>query len=120
MSQKNKRSFLTISAGHKYAVPEYQIIEGEGIKETGNTYQFQFVRGSKITDENKQLPLPGTLHEHLITVMIEDLKIKHTEFPSKETAMAITNLEQARHWMEEREKAREAAGVLGSYQPHKS
>ncbi|MES2810027.1 MAG: hypothetical protein V4619_15455 [Bacteroidota bacterium] len=120
MGNQTKRSFLTIVAGHAYAVPVYEIKEGVGIVETGDTMAINLVRGSKISGENKSEPVPGTLHEHLVTVMIEDLKIKNAEFPSKETACAITNLEQARHWMEEREKAREAAGVLGTYQPHKS
>lgn len=116
----NKRAFNTVLAGHHYQVPQYKIVTGSGIEETGQTIDLTFVRGSKVEEENKTAPMEGTLHEHLVSVMIEDLKLKHTEFPSKETAMAITNLEQARHWMEEREKAREAAGVLGTYQPHKS
>lgn len=112
----NKRAFMILKPGHEYAVPIYQVVEGEGIKEVAGEQQtIRFVRGSKVNDENKTKPLPGTLHEHLVTVMIEDLKLKNAEFPSKETARAITNLEQARHWMEEREKARDAAGVLGTY-----
>lgn len=117
----NKRAFLTVQPGHLYEVPIYKVVEGIGIVEVNHGRQrISFVRGSKIEGENKTEPLQGTLHEHLVTVMIEDLKFKHAEFPSKETACAITNLEQARHWMEEREKVRDAAGVLGTYQPHKS
>ena len=115
----NKRAFKTLLPGHEYAVPIYQVIDGQGIQEiSGEQQTIRFVRGSKVENENKSKPVPGTLHEHLVTVMIEDLKLKHAEFPSKETACAITNLEQARHWMEEREKAREGAGVLGTYKMH--
>jgi hypothetical protein len=116
----NKRAFTTLVSGHHYEVPVYQIEPGKGITPNGDYIAIQFVRGSKIENENRVPALEGTLHEHLVTVMIEDLKVKHAEYPSKETAMAITNLEQARHWMEEREKARDAAGVLGTYQNHKS
>lgn len=118
--QTNKRAFKTVVLGHHYEVPEYKIVESVGITETGNTLPLIIVRGSKVIEENINSPKLGSLHEHYLTAMIEDLKFKHSEFPSKETACAITNLEQARHWLEEREKVREATGVLGTYQPHKS
>ncbi|WP_432328888.1 hypothetical protein ACRQ5D_10785 [Mucilaginibacter sp. P25] len=120
MSETNKRAFTTIIPGHHYKVPVYKVAPNTGIQATGEMCNIIFVRGSKVIHENREPALEGTLHEHLITVMIEDLKLKHAEFPSKETACAITNLEQARQWMEEREKARAAQGVLGTYQPHKS
>lgn len=115
-----KRAFKTIIPGHHYQVPEYEVKPGSGIQETGSVIEIRIVRGSKVEGENTIAPVPGTLHEHLVTVMIEDLKVKNAEFPSKETACAITNLEQARQWLEERERARDSAGVLGTYQPHKS
>jgi hypothetical protein len=116
----SKRAFKTVIPAHHYQVPVYKIEPGKGIEPNGDMVDIHFVRGSKIIEENREPAVNGTLHEHLVTVMIEDLKIKHAEYPSKETACAITNLEQARHWMEEREKVREAAGVLGTYQNHKS
>jgi hypothetical protein len=120
MSEINKRAFSTFLPYHSYSVPIYRIATVHGIEVTGEMLEIKFVRGSKVIDENREPAREGTLHEHLVTVMIEDLKLKHAEFPSKETACAITNLEQARHWMEERERARAAQGVLGTYQPHKS
>lgn len=113
----NKRAFRTVSQGHEYEIPNYKIEEGKGIVETGDILTIKFVRGSKVLGENKTEPLEGTLHEHLISVMIEDLKFKHTEFPSNETAMVMIHLQEARHWLEERVRTREAAGVLGTYQP---
>lgn len=116
----NKRAFATILQGSHYEVPVYELVPGIGIQLTGDMLPFVLVRGSKIEGENKHEPQLGSLHEHYLSVMIDDLKFKYKEFPSKETACAITNLEQALHWLEEREKARAAAGVLGTYQPHKS
>ena len=118
--QKTKRAFKTVILGHHYEVPEYEVKKDVGIVETGKTVPMYLVRGSKVTANNIEPMRKGTLHEHYLTVMIEDLKFKDAEFPSKETACAITKLEEARMYLEEREKIREAQGVLGTYQPHKS
>lgn len=114
----NKRAFNTVEQGTHYQVPVYEVVDGKGIVETGETLSLQFVRGSKLKDEDVP-KREGTLHEHVISVMIEDLKYKHALLPSKETACAITHLQEAQHWLEERVIAREAAGVLGTYQPVK-
>lgn len=120
----NKRAFKTVVPGAHYELPVYRIEEGKGIVETGAVQPINFVRGSKQAGDPKtpQIvqdhgPLEGTLHEHLISVMIEDLKMKNAEVPSREGAIVITKLEEARHWMEERQKSREAAGVVGTYSP---
>src|ERR1700710_209769 len=115
----NKRAFRTVEIGTHYQIPVYAVIDGKGIEETGDVLDLYFVRGSRIKDEPVE-KREGTLHEHLISVMINDLKYKASLVPSRETALAITNLEQAQHWLEERTLAREAEGVLGTYQPHKS
>lgn len=118
MSTK-KRAFLTVEQGTTYEVPIYEVIDGKGIEETGNVLSITFVMGSKLKDEDVP-KREGTLHEHIISVMIEDLKFKHLLVPSKETACAITHLQEAQHWLEERVISREAEGVLGTYKPHKS
>jgi hypothetical protein len=115
----NKRAFNTVEQGTHYEVPIYEVIDGKGIYETGAVMSIQFVRGSKLKDEDVP-KREGTLHEHIISVMIEDLKHKRDLVPSKETSCAITHLQEAQHWLEERVIAREAAGVLGTYKPHKS
>lgn len=118
MSQ-NKRAFNTVEQGTHYQVPVYEVVDGQGIVETSDVMDITFVRGSKLKDEDVP-KRTGTLHEHVISVMIEDLKFKHAIVPSKETACAITHLQEAQHWLEDRVIAREAAGVLGTYKPHKS
>ena len=57
----------------------------------------------------------GILHEQLLAMIVEDLKYKSTLVPSRETAVAITKLQEALFWLEEREKDREARKVLGTY-----
>lgn len=115
----NKRSFDIIEEGTTYYVPSYKVVEGKGIEVVpGKPILIQFVRGSRLKEEAVD-PRGGTLHEHLLSMMIYDLKYKNSLVPSRETATAITNLEQALHWLEEREPARTAQGVVGTYKPHK-
>lgn len=114
----NKRAFKTVELGTHYELPIYEVIDGKGIEETGETIPIHFVRGSKLKDEEVE-KRTGTLHEHLLSCMIEDLKFKSSLVPSRETSLVITHLQEAQHWLEERTLAREAAGVLGTYQPHK-
>lgn len=115
----NKRAFNTVEPGFLYELPIYKIVEGKGIEETGEVLHLHFVRGSKLCDENQNTPKDGTLHEHVLSAMIEDLKFKNKEVPSRETAIVITKLEEARLWMEERQRSRDAAGVIGTYKPVK-
>jgi len=115
---ENKRAFKTVEQGTHYELPIYEVVDGKGIVETGETHPIKFVRGSKLKDEDVE-KREGTLHEHLLSCMIEDLKFKSSLVPSRETSIVITKLEEAQHWLEERTRARDAAGVLGTYQPVK-
>lgn len=119
MSETNKRAFLTVENGTHYELPIYRVVDGKGIEETGETHTLKFVRGSKLKDEDVE-KREGTLHEHLLSAIIHDLKFKQTLVPSRETAIVLTHLEDARHWLEERQKQRESEGVSGTYKPHKS
>lgn len=113
----NKRAFNTVEQGTHYELPVYRVEDGKGIVETGAVLDLKFVRGSKLADEDVE-KREGTLHEHLLSAMISDLKFKSKLVPSRETALVITKLEEAQHWLEERINAREAEGVLGTYKPH--
>lgn len=117
--ETNKRAFNTVEQGTHYELPIYKVVDGQGIVETGEIHPLKFVRGSKLKDEEVE-KREGTLHEHLLSCMIEDLKYKSSLVPSRETDIVITKLQEAQHWLEERTLARNAAGVLGTYQPHKS
>lgn len=114
----NKRAFNTVEKGTHYELPIYQVVDHVGIVETGEVLDLKFVRGSKLAEEDVE-KREGTLHEHLISVMISDLEYKNTLVPSKETDQVIINLKQAQHWLEERQLQREAAGVVGTYKPIK-
>jgi hypothetical protein len=54
----------------------------------------------------------------VIPALIQHLKNLNSVLPSRETSLAITKLEECNMWLLERKRAREAAGVLGSYKAH--
>lgn len=62
----------------------------------------------------------GTTNEEVLEVLIHRLKILMEKLPSRETALAITNAEQALMWLERRTKNREDQGVEGTHKPHSS
>ena len=115
----NKRAFNTVELGTLYELPVYRVVDGKGIEETGEVLPLTFVRGSKLTDEDVE-KREGTLHEHIISTLIHDLRFKNKLNPARETSVVITKLEEALFWQEERTRARESAGVLGTYKPHQS
>jgi hypothetical protein len=110
-----KRHFKIVEEGTWYEIPKYRVVENVGLIETGESTVINFVRGSKLGSDNIE-PKDGTLHEHLLSVMIHDLKYKNNLLPSRETATTITKLEEALFWAEERQRARVAQGIAGTYQ----
>ncbi len=120
-----KRNFEIVELGTTYKLPKYRVVDG--IKEVRKLedscdesdfayYQtITFVRGDK-TDNGEIIPrVDGILQEQLLAMMIADLQYKNSLIPSKETACAITKLQEALFWLEERQRDREARNVLGTY-----
>lgn len=109
-----KNEFKIVEEGTQYLIPEYRVVDGQSIVETGNHLPVNFVRGSKLKDE--EVPRrDGTLHEHLLSVVIHDLKHKNKLVPSREGSLVITNLEQAMHWLIQRQIDRKQREVEGTY-----
>lgn len=110
-----KEHFEIKEEGTFYVLPTYDVEDGKGIVETDEGLELRFVRGSKSGQQDVERRR-GTLHEHLLSVMIHDLKYKQSLVPSRETAIVITNLEQALHWLRARQIDRAKREVLGTYQ----
>lgn len=110
----SKRIYETLEKGCSYQLPMWKVEDGKGIVETGQKLQIHFVRGSKLADEVVE-KRDGVLHETLLAMIIDDLKFKSTLVPSRETSLAITKLEEGLHWMEERQRERNARDVQGTY-----
>lgn len=110
----SKRIFKTLEQGTTYALPVWKVEDGVGIVEVGEDFLIKFVRGSKLKDEDVE-KREGILHETLLSMIIEDLKFKNSLVPSRESSVAITKLQEALMWMEERQRDREARNTVGTY-----
>ncbi len=110
-----KEHFDIIEEGTEYQLPVYKVVDGKGIEEVPNQFQtLKFVRGSKLGEEEVE-KRRGTLHEHLLSVMIHDLKFKSQLVPSRETSIVIRNLEEALMWLRQRQIDRLKREVEGTY-----
>jgi hypothetical protein len=109
-----KEHFLTEEEGTTYHLPTYDVVDGQGIVETDELLAIRFVRGSKLADEEVERRR-GTLHEHLLAMMIYDLRYKSKLVPSRESAIVITKLEEALHWLRARQIDRVKREVEGTY-----
>ena len=122
-----KDDFKIVEDGCTYLLPEYEVVEGKGLKLTegakssnGEFYKIpipievRFVRGSKLGSDNVK-PKKGTLHEHLLKMMIHDLTFKNKLVPSRETSLAITKLEEAYNFLLQRQISRVKEDTLTTY-----
>ena len=109
-----KNDFEIIEDGVHYRIPEYKVVDGKGIEKTGNYMDIKFVRGSKLKDENVEKK-EGTLHEHILAVLIHDLNFKHKLVPSREGAITLTKLQEAIQWLWQRQVDRIMKGIIGTY-----
>lgn len=109
-----KNDFSVVEEGTQYLVPCYEVVDGKGIEPTGDTLAINFVRGSKLREE-EVAKREGTLHEHLLAVMIHDLKYKNSIVPSREGSLAITKLQEAQSWLLARQIERKSRQVEGTY-----
>lgn len=96
-----------------YRVPTYKVTD-EGIVE-GEWIIISLCRGDK-ADPSKPRQ-EGVFSETLLEVVIQYLQSVNTgELQSRETSVAITNIEQGQMWLGKRAQDRQARGVQGSYQ----
>jgi hypothetical protein len=58
------------------------------------------------------------IEEDVLPALIRHLKNINGVLPDRETALAITKLEECWLWLGERRRNREAQKVLGTYKPH--
>lgn len=99
--------------GTCYELPTFWVGK-DGLEEAQVSTKITFVRGSKAAEDNVK-PVAGVLHEHLLTMMIMDLKHKHELVPSEFTEQAIDHLQAALFALETRQSARKKDGTLNTY-----
>lgn len=92
--------------GHQYPLAGGQIL------------QFLDKRSGETPDAPLVLAREGTTNEEVIDVVIDRLtKLNAPPFNCRENALAITKLEEAKHWLDARRARREKAGVYGTATP---
>ncbi len=110
-----KEDFIIVEKGTHYQLPCYKVVDGQGIVRTDHHLDFNFVRGSKLKDEEVE-KREGTLHEHLLAMMISDLQYKNSLVPSRESSLIITHLQDALNWLRQRQIERLKRNDQGTYQ----
>jgi hypothetical protein len=98
-----------LTAGHKYELDNFEV---PGLR----SQTLQFIE--KVPDpENPTGPMitlnNGTTNEEVLSVLIDRLTCLQNKFPCKENACAITHLQEAKMWLEERTRNRVNRNVEG-------
>lgn len=113
MLKVNPKSIKTLVSQSTYAVPTYAVTE-EGPIYVG-TSDIKFCKGNK---EDKSVPRQeGFFTETLIAVAKKYLEENNVgDLASRETAVAITKLDESLMWLNKRAEDRALRGVQGTYQ----
>ena len=95
-----------ITEGHKYELDSF---EG-GLPQT-----IQFIEKVPVTEGSAELKTvnDGTTNEELLKVLIDRTKYLGGKFASRQNSIAITKLQEALMWFENRTQERKERGVEG-------
>lgn len=95
-----------IREGHRYELDSF---------ENTNSQQIQFIEKEPLDEGSTELKTvyDGTTNEEVLRVLIDRCSYSRTKFPSRETALAITKMEEALMWLEKRTANRKDRGVEG-------
>lgn len=99
-----------LTPGHKYELAHFENSQG--------AEHIQFIQkarsgpGAELETIND-----GTTNEEVLAMLIDRLYFLQQKLSSRETAIAITNLEQALMWLNKRTDDRKARGVEGTAKP---
>lgn len=99
--------------GHLYEVPNFENKGKEG-------QLIQFIQKEPKEEGSTELVTvsDGCTNEDLLGVVIDRLSFLQSKFPCKENACAITHLQEAKMWLEERTRNRVAKQVEGKNEAH--
>ena len=85
------------------------------------TYEFPGGFSLKFQNGAMELGRNGATTEEVMDVLIEHLNyFQRGKYACRENALAITKLEEAKHWVLHRKQLREAQGVKGREAAHAS
>ena len=97
--------------GHLYELANFEHPENPG-------HVIQFIEKEPKEEGSTELKTinDGTTNEEVLKVLIDRCQSLYNKFPSRETALAITRLEEALMWLEKRTRDRIARGVEGKHE----
>lgn len=97
-----------ITVGHKYELSNFENKEAQG-------QVIQFIEKEPVAEGSTELRTvnDGTTNEEVLVVLLDRLQALYAKFPSRETALAITKLEEGLMWLNRRTQNRITRGVEG-------
>lgn len=108
-----RNQFKVTKPGASYELPVYEI-NSTGLNKIDNSLLIDFVKGNKLSEDNPRQE--GVIVEDILGMLICHLESVNTgELANRHTSIAITKLQEALMWIEERIKDRESRNVLGTY-----
>ena len=99
------REFTAVAPGQTYYLPVYKLDDGL-VKVEGERQVIKFVKGTG---------QEGIITESLLSMLITHLKTLNSgHLSNRQTAIAITKLQEALMWLEDRKVERIDRGVFGT------
>jgi len=97
-----------LTKDHKYELANF---EGTGVQ------TIQFIEKHKNPVEGDALITinDGTTNEEVLAMLIDRTQGLHNKFPSRESAIAITKMQEALLWLNERTRERKVRKVEGKH-----
>ena len=89
----------------------------DGADVEGHHYQFPEL-GKTLEFQHGTVPeagINGVTNETLLAVLIHRTRVMNAKFPSRQNSIAITKMEEALMWFENRTAERKARGVEGQH-----
>lgn len=103
-----KPGVKVLIVGHRYELANFENKEAKG-------QEIQFIQKEPVSTGLGELKTvnDGTTNEEVLEMLIDRCGHLHKKFPSRETALAITKMEEALLWLEKRTNDRKKRGVEG-------
>lgn len=109
---KNPQDIFELAPGAAYVIPTYKV-DNDGLQDAGEI-KLVFCKGDKLNPE--KLRQEGVFTESIIAVAKAYLtEVNQGELATRETAMAITKLDEALLWIGKRAQDRQKREVQGTY-----
>lgn len=111
---RHLRDITTVQEKATYEVPVFKVVTGEGLAEAGST-EIHFVKGNK--EDESAFRQEGFTTETLLEVCAKYLRENNVgDLASRDTSIAITDIENAILRLGKRAEDRKIRGVQGTYQ----